>query len=46
MERDKYMTPSEARDFGIIDKILEHPCSEREEQEKSHLTEQSATATT
>ena len=25
MERDKFMSPTEARDFGLIDKILEHP---------------------
>ncbi|KAF0309258.1 ATP-dependent Clp protease proteolytic subunit, mitochondrial [Amphibalanus amphitrite] len=25
MERDKFMDPSEALEFGIIDKILEHP---------------------
>ncbi len=25
MERDKFMSPSEALEFGIIDKILEHP---------------------
>lgn len=25
MERDKFMCPSEAKEFGIIDKILDHP---------------------
>ena len=25
MERDKFMTPGEAKEFGIIDKILDHP---------------------
>lgn len=25
MERDKYMSPSEALQFGLIDKILDHP---------------------
>lgn len=25
MERDKFMSPKDARDFGIIDKILDHP---------------------
>lgn len=25
MERDKFMSPSDAKEFGIIDKILEHP---------------------
>ena len=28
MDRDKFMSPSEARDFGLIDKILEHPPKE------------------
>jgi len=25
MERDKFMSPAEAKEYGIIDKILEHP---------------------
>lgn len=25
MERDKFMSPNEAKEFGLIDKILEHP---------------------
>ena len=25
MERDNFMSPKEAQDFGLIDKILEHP---------------------
>ena len=25
MERDKFMSPTEAREFGIIDMILDHP---------------------
>lgn len=25
MERDKFMSPAEAKEFGLIDKILEHP---------------------
>ena len=25
MERDKFMSPQEALDFGLIDKILQHP---------------------
>ena len=25
MERDKFLSPKEALDFGLIDKILEHP---------------------
>ena len=31
MERDKFMTPNEAKDFGIIDKVLEHPLQEKDE---------------
>lgn len=25
MERDNYMSPTEAKEFGLIDKILAHP---------------------
>ena len=25
MERDKFMNPQEAMEFGLIDKVLEHP---------------------
>lgn len=25
MERDKFMSPADAKEFGIIDKILDHP---------------------
>ena len=25
MERDKFMSPREAMEFGLIDRILEHP---------------------
>ena len=25
MERDRFMSPEEAKEFGIIDKVLEHP---------------------
>jgi len=25
MERDKFMNPTEAKDFGILDLVLEHP---------------------
>lgn len=25
MERDRYMSPVEAKDFGIIDRVLVHP---------------------
>lgn len=38
MERDNFMSPTEAKEFGIIDKILAHPMQEettKEEIEKS-----------
>ena len=25
MERDRFMNPMEAKDFGLLDKVLEHP---------------------
>ena len=25
LERDKFMNPTQAKEFGLIDKILEHP---------------------
>ena len=25
MERDKFMSPKEAMEFGLVDRILEHP---------------------
>jgi len=25
LERDKFMSPDEARDFGLIDRVLSHP---------------------
>lgn len=31
------MSPVEAKEFGLIDKILEHPFGERDDQDKSHL---------
>jgi len=34
MERDKFMSPAQARDFGLIDKILEHPTKGVSEEEK------------
>lgn len=35
MERDKFMSPVEAKEFGIIDKILEHPPTPTQKQELS-----------
>ena len=31
MERDKFLTPYEAKEFGLIDVVLEHPPTTREE---------------
>ncbi|KAJ8684412.1 hypothetical protein QAD02_020204 [Eretmocerus hayati] len=41
MERDKFMNPIEAKDFGIIDKVLEHPLQERDEIPISHQSPES-----
>lgn len=35
MERDKFMNPSDAKEFGIIDKILNHPPKHGEKLEDS-----------
>ena len=37
MERDRFMTPEEAMEFGLIDKVMEHPptLSDEETNEKS-----------
>uniref|UniRef100_A0A1B6EX21 ATP-dependent Clp protease proteolytic subunit n=1 Tax=Cuerna arida TaxID=1464854 RepID=A0A1B6EX21_9HEMI len=35
MERDKFMSPSDAKDFGIIDEILDHPPKFGEKDENS-----------
>ena len=35
MERDKFMNPSEAKDFGILDLVLEHPPLPTNETEQS-----------
>ena len=39
MERDKFMSPMDAKEFGIIDKVLEHPMQENEE--KSNIASDS-----
>lgn len=46
MERDKFMAPSEAKEFGIIDKILEHPLQEREQDTSSRRSEDAAVSST
>jgi ATP-dependent Clp protease protease subunit len=35
MERDKFMSPVDAKEFGIIDKILDHPPKHGEKTESS-----------
>ena len=34
IERDKWMSPQEALEFGLLDKVLDHPPSITEEEEK------------
>jgi len=38
MERDKFMNPSEAKDFGILDLVLEHPPLPTNEAEQTQQT--------
>lgn len=38
MERDKFMNPSEAKDFGILDLVLEHPPLPTNETDKPQTT--------
>lgn len=33
MERDNFMSPTEAKEFGIIDKVLAHPMQEESTEE-------------
>lgn len=35
MERDKFMSPIDAKEFGIIDKVLEHPMQESDEKSET-----------
>ena len=35
MERDKWLTPHEAKNFGLIDTVLEHPPTIEEEMKES-----------
>ncbi|KAG2470487.1 CLPP protease, partial [Polypterus senegalus] len=44
MERDRYMSPMEAQDFGIIDKVLVHPPQDGEDEPK--LVKKETTAET
>ncbi|XP_057328406.1 ATP-dependent Clp protease proteolytic subunit, mitochondrial [Microplitis mediator] len=45
MERDKFMSPPEAKEFGIIDTILEHPTQERDDNRSSPSKTDSAVDT-
>lgn len=45
MERDNFMSPFEAKDFGIIDKVLTHPMQE-EDIESTKLTKPALEITT
>lgn len=40
MERDKFMSPVDAKEFGIIDKVLEHPLQEKDEVDSTRTTVQ------
>ncbi|KAL6428717.1 hypothetical protein ACFW04_007947 [Cataglyphis niger] len=44
MERDNFMNPTQAKEFGIIDKVLAHPM--QEESTKKATLENTASATT
>lgn len=35
MERDRFLAPEEAKQFGLIDKVLEHPPMPTNEEETS-----------
>lgn len=43
MERDNFMSPTEAKEFGIIDKVLSQPMQEEEEVESTKLPLKEAT---
>ena len=42
MERDKFMSPAEAKEFGIIDRILEHPPKHKQQAGSRNDPEKSA----
>ncbi|XP_043284548.1 ATP-dependent Clp protease proteolytic subunit [Venturia canescens] len=44
MERDKFMSPMDAKEFGIIDKVLEHPMQENDE--KTNILKENTASTT
>ena len=39
MDRDKFMTPEAAREFGIIDEVIESRPAEEDEDEKTEKTD-------
>lgn len=43
MERDNFMSPTQAKEFGIIDKVLAHPM---QEESTEAVIENMASATT
>lgn len=44
MERDRYMSPMEAQDFGIIDRVLVHPPQAGQDEPELVQKEPAATA--
>lgn len=46
MERDNFMSPGQAKEFGIIDKVLAHPMQEETEEGVAKLTETTLEVTT
>merc|ERR1719507_2938802 len=38
LERDKFMNPQQAMEFGLIDKVLEHPPKAGAEADKKRMT--------
>ncbi|KAK2576781.1 hypothetical protein KPH14_005425 [Odynerus spinipes] len=46
MERDNFMSPSEAKEFGLIDKVLAHPLQEDETVPVTTLSEENLSVTT
>lgn len=46
MERDRYMSPMEAQEFGILDKVLVHPPQDGEDEPELVQKEPKVTAAT
>ncbi|XP_067002306.2 ATP-dependent Clp protease proteolytic subunit isoform X2 [Anabrus simplex] len=46
MERDKFMSPTDAKEFGIIDKILDHPPKPEIKHKENQTEHESTTAKT